>query len=918
MTTIILAFLLMQLMIPFQVSAEEPVTKKRTSVIHLNNGDHVNGILATSSSPDTIGWQAPFAVSPFQFALSGVNSINYSLPETLPQPQGLYLFELAQGDVLYGSINSLDDDTATLDIPDVGRVTLAKTAISSIRKRQGGSEVLFAGPNGLQGWTHAPEGAWQEDAATIWTDRDDAVLSRDFSLPNQSHIEFEVSWSSKPYFELAIGVNETNKSFSKAYHFDVWENKFVVQRQTENEADVEILQKLGPGPGRIHLHAFLDQMNGKMLVYSANGDKLADLTVRSTKPQILGGLQLKNRRGDIHLERLQIHQWNEDLPTTIGSANEPSLSKSDGTVIPGALKSYQPDQRQFVMIENGQERTLPEGEVQSIKLEPKAITTPASLRAVYWSGMKIRGDITGLEGDTIWLKSPEMKEPIQISMNSLHSLRILENKSESRPLPQRAGRLEAEGTIVQGCLVDGTHPDGSSCLIWQPINSSTSSPLTNDLAAKIVYVEPPKPLSTVRKADPTGGLPSRIDRKLRTGQPSTGLGKESILHLRTGDIIPCAEVTIDEKGLSFQSKVSESSFVPHDKIHALELLPEVKQIELDQKKIERLLTLPRMQRRNPPTHLIRSIEGDYLRGRLVSMDDAQLQVELRLEGKIIRRDRVARIIWLPPEPSSGSDPKTPQSNLPALDNLVQAVHHNGSSTSGLGATSKRMTFKPESVEGTILSGKSELFGVCRIDLMQVDELYIGNAISKVAAELPFSAWKLRSAAEPLGQNDEGGSDAERDGLESPLVGKAAPEIVLKDLDGKAVTLSELKGKVVVLDFWASWCGPCLQVMPQINRVAEEFREQGVELLAINQQETAEQVTAALNRLKLTQTVLLDRDGRISEKYVASTIPQTVIVDRDGKIARLFIGGGARFDELLRKALTSVLAEPPAANDTPAQ
>ncbi|GAG41856.1 unnamed protein product, partial [marine sediment metagenome] len=113
--------------------------------------------------------------------------------------------------------------------------------------------------------------------------------------------------------------------------------------------------------------------------------------------------------------------------------------------------------------------------------------------------------------------------------------------------------------------------------------------------------------------------------------------------------------------------------------------------------------------------------------------------------------------------------------------------------------------------------------------------------------------------------------------------------------------------VVVLDFWATWCGPCLQAMPQIDRVMHEFKDHDVQLVAVNLQEGPESIKSLLKRLKLNPTVALDIDGAVAAKYAAIAIPQTVIIDSDGKVVRLFVGGGPQFGEQLRAALKSVLA-----------
>jgi peroxiredoxin len=104
----------------------------------------------------------------------------------------------------------------------------------------------------------------------------------------------------------------------------------------------------------------------------------------------------------------------------------------------------------------------------------------------------------------------------------------------------------------------------------------------------------------------------------------------------------------------------------------------------------------------------------------------------------------------------------------------------------------------------------------------------------------------------------------------------------------------------------------MQTMPLVDQVVREFAGQGVELVAINLEEQPEQIKAILERNKLNVTVALDRDGVAAARYGVTAIPQTVLIDRDGKVARLYVGGGQKTVDALRKALQDLLADKPAA------
>ena len=129
-------------------------------------------------------------------------------------------------------------------------------------------------------------------------------------------------------------------------------------------------------------------------------------------------------------------------------------------------------------------------------------------------------------------------------------------------------------------------------------------------------------------------------------------------------------------------------------------------------------------------------------------------------------------------------------------------------------------------------------------------------------------------------------------IPSPREGFLAPDFTLELLGGGDVTLSELRGKGVVINLWASWCPPCRAEMPAIQRVYEKTRERGLEVLAVNTTFQDSEPAAAdfIQELGLTFPVPLDRSGTVSRQYQLRALPSTFFVDREGIIRKVIIGG----------------------------
>jgi len=126
----------------------------------------------------------------------------------------------------------------------------------------------------------------------------------------------------------------------------------------------------------------------------------------------------------------------------------------------------------------------------------------------------------------------------------------------------------------------------------------------------------------------------------------------------------------------------------------------------------------------------------------------------------------------------------------------------------------------------------------------------------------------------------------------PYAGSPLPDFTLTDLQGQKHTLRSYHGKVVMLNFWATYCGPCIKEMPSMQRLNEKLADKPFTIIAVNMAEEKSDVEAFFTKykIKVTFPILLDPEGEAVEKWMISAVPTTFIIDKEGKIRYAMFGG----------------------------
>jgi thiol-disulfide isomerase/thioredoxin len=932
-------------------ASTEKVSTSPLGALHLVGGDVYQGEIGASSQEAKDGalvWRCPSFGSDLFFPWESVERFsqpvfnrtaeeNQRFGEELSKAP--FLIEFQNGEAVTGDILGLDEQAIQVASPLIGRKEFPTISVRSIL-RMSSSAGADDGAVLQSNWKQVipalkKEGRskWFSRLGAYETETAGTAVSQTLSIPDMAAIDIHVAWSNNsPNWMLTVGDPRKLE-----LHVRKLENRNVVSLtllvEEENSADIASAQISSEELTSLSLRILCDSNRGR-LVLVQNGTPIAQ--IRMSKGMRLAGPQnvmfTNIGAGRISLKELKIYRSVFAAPPMKATEKEKGENKNigatetllrTGETFMGSPTAFDSSTRSFgftnapeglgrVAIDQVDRIEFPVADSESVQ-QP----TETNVAIELWNGARYVGRSVQYKEDKMVLAMGHAIDPIQIPQKDIKSMAVQRQPSSKAPSkdgsePSKlAMKLASNWAVSVGMIDRVASPDGAvqdssqKLLFWKPSSAMNSVPLSVNVTGTI---EPIANKSLENKNNQANANSKKVDspfgRALKADEPS--------LFLKSGDCFPATIESLDESQLLFKSSEFSTGRIDLEWLRGIRLATSQSVELMDKSAKKRLLTLPRAQRNNPPKHLIVSREGDAVRGLLKSMTTDVAVLEVRGEDRNIYTKNVSEIVWLLDAPEitpPGAEPKgTPVDPVPSKpENAGEASSFR---CQALYASGTRISIIPQRYEDGILYGNHPQLGECQLDVAKISRFVLGDEIQSEAQRNRFGKWKLENAMDPKFVNDldsvDGSASAGQDSPHEKLIGKVAPDFELKKLDGNTLRLSELKGQIVILDFWATWCGPCVASLPRIVELSQEYKGAEVELVTVNIEQKPSEIQALLDRLEIKPTVVLDSDGAVARAYMAEAIPQTVIIDREGNVSHVIIGGGDATEKKVRQTLDSIL------------
>lgn len=881
----------------------------------------------------------------------------------------MFCFELVNGSSVTAHISAVDGDSISVSSPHWESRKIPQSQLLSVFRVERAdpatsTSTVLAPDKWIQevpAFRNGKGRKWFPKVGSITTDTAGTTISQKALLNGNVAIDLHVTWEqATPGWWFTIGEPkgldlQVRKVSGKK------QLKITFALENDDEGDVATVVVPDDDSKSISLRILCDMKSGRYIL-DYRGDVIADLRMKNSSRLV--GLQpfafTNSSVGTITLREVAIGRNVFSMPisssTTVGqplvlvdgnssvSANPVEFNadsqtigfRGDGNAItPIPLAALQriefPNQKK-------QPETATAGSKESttgtdngvVGVTPGVAAKKRVATVELFSGERVSGAVVRSDSGALAVEiegiGGEIRFPFDVIRRVWQSgtgTQLGEKDSGEETSTVQEFRLVTSSIMSTGRLagVSENKEGVKSTLLWHPRGAAESVAIGDSVNGFI------EPLGTTGKARTGTRKPDGeplAGANIRNSEPTYGRplrNYEPSLFLKNGDCFPAAIELCNEETVLFKSAMFPSGQIESSLVRGIRVLAYSGSDAMAKETRKRVMTLPRMQRNNPPTHVVLSREGDLIRGRLIRMTVDDLTIDVRGTEKTVPMKNIAEIIWLQqsdPPPSRGSkdsgskdNSAAPATSATTATTATASVENMGGVASGFYQvhleSGTRVTLSPLSSNETHLSGKHPQLGECQLEWAKISRLSLGNDIAADTGNR-FSKWKLQNALDPLfvNEGDDGGGSSEMEAGDAALAGKPAPEFELKTLDGKGVKLSDLKGKVVVLDFWATWCGPCVVALPKIVKLADEYKPAPLQLVAVNLEQSEAEISKFLTRTKIDPTVALDSDGAVSRLYRVDAIPKTIVIDQEGVVRDVIVGGGDEAEDRLRNALDKLL------------
>jgi thiol-disulfide isomerase/thioredoxin len=926
-------------------TAADPVENKNAKAesllgkLQLVGGDIYRGEFGKASDANgNLVWKCPAFLSDIVVPWNSVESLVQPFQTPKPIEDGRpiqFIVEFQNGEALTGNVTSISEEFVDVENELIGAQHIPASTVRSILR----TPMMSASESGELKFTDwkqiTPDikkgKRWFDGLGSYDTETAGTVISQSVTMPDLAAIDLSVSWqTSSPNFVLQIGDTEQRKL---ELHVRKPENKntLSVSMLVEDDvtADIATITQPLDGSNGISLRLLCDSVRGRLVV-TQNGVALAQLPL--SKNMRLTGKQTvlfsNNVAGRLSLRSLKIYRSIFSTPVLLSKGKEtengqiksPETLLQNGQTFIGQPVGFEPKDHSFGFANSETIGRVSLDQVDRIEYPyaPIAVNKMAEHKLFsvqLWSGARFVGQAVSIQSEQLVVSLLQSKTEVRILLSDIMSigqsgkLKSDMANDDSKNAEEAPMRLNSPWAISSGRIVPMDLTNSSNAapktdfqtLNWRPSNALFPVAIASGVTGTI------EPIANMPKVDKPAKPKVTADfgRSLDKDEPS--------LFLKSGDCFAADIQSVSDGEMFFKSSLFSANKIDIDMVRGVRKLIYTGTDTMEKAGRKRLLTLPRSQRNNPPTHLVVSREGDAIRGQLLSMDVDNITLQVRGEERKIQMKSVAEIIWLQDAPEIVPPGKKPEAMSPAeVEVKVDAEKKNKGDLvcQALDSSGTRVSIAPERVDGDILYGQHPQLGDCHIDLSKISKLVLGDAIADEARKNRFGKWTLENAPDPKFVNDLDSPEAEDgnvpDSAHAKMIGNVAPDFELKKLDGTLLKLSDLRGRVIVLDFWATWCGPCVASLPKITDLGQEFKGAEVDVIAVNIEQTSAEVRALLDRLKISPVVVLDSDGAVARAYHAQAIPQTVIIDRDGKVKQVIVGGGGTSESKIRESLDGML------------